>query len=566
MIRFIGTTILAFALTVIIWTMGKVPAGANTGSVAFDQTVVANGYSFTTLALGPDGRLYVGTVSGEILRYPINSNGTLGTPTLINTIITANGGEYRAIIGIAFDPAATSDNLLLWVSNNGPYIGPGAPDWSGRVSLLSGPNLENLQDYVVQLPRSYIDHMTNGLDFGPDGALYVTQGSNSAMGAADNTWGNRPERLLNAAVLRIDPAAITNPPLDVKTEAGGTYDPFAPNAPVTIYASGVRNAYDLVWHSNGQLYVPTNGSASGGNTPQSPNPLPEACATRRIDLALNGPYTGPQVPGITNVSQTQNDFLFRVVQFGYYGHPNPTRCEWVMNGGNPTAGSDPAQVNQYPVGTLPDRNWRGFSFDFGQHFSPNGVIEYHYGAFGGYLQGKILVIRYSGGDDIIVLTPGGPNGDIIASETAIPGFTNLANPLDLVENPANGFLYVAEFSLALGQIRLLRPLESATPSPTPTRTPTATPSLTHTPTATLTDTPSPTPTATPPLTHTPTATLTDTPSPTPTATPPLTNTPTITPLPTMTATASPPAFFVYLPAVSVSNQPPMIQLLCPTLR
>jgi hypothetical protein len=54
-----------------------------------------------------------------------------------------------------------------------------------------------------------------------------------------------------------------------------------------------------------------------------------------------------------------------------------------MNGGNPTGGNDPAQVVEYPVGTLPDRNWRGFAFDFGEHFSPNGIVEYKNNAFGG---------------------------------------------------------------------------------------------------------------------------------------------------------------------------------------
>ena len=40
-------------------------------------------------------------------------------------------------------------------------------------------------------PRSVKDHETNSLAFGPDGALYLTQGANNAMGAADSTWGNR---------------------------------------------------------------------------------------------------------------------------------------------------------------------------------------------------------------------------------------------------------------------------------------------------------------------------------------------------------------------------------------
>jgi hypothetical protein len=306
-----------------------------------------------------------------------------------------------------------------------------------------------VQDYVVELPRSTKDHVTNGIDFGPDGALYTLQGSNSAMGAPDNTWGNRPERLLTAAVIRVDVAAITNPPVNVRTEDGGTYDPFAPGAPVTIFASGTRNPYDLVWHSNGQLYVPTNGSASGGNTPATPANLGD------VPTRLDGAYTGGVVPPINGVSQTQNDFLFRCVQGGYYGHPNPTRGEYVMNGGNPTASSDPAQVNQYPEGTLPDPNYRGFAYNFLNNKSPNGVIEYQSNTFGGALAGKLLVVRYSGGDDIIVLTPGGANLDIIDAETGITGFTGFSNPLDLCENTANGDIYVSEYGS--GEITLLRP-------------------------------------------------------------------------------------------------------------
>ena len=349
------------------------PAGA---AVTFEKVSLASatGKPFTSVAMGPDGKLYAGTLTGEIVRFPLNSNGTTGTAEVITSVQAANGGSQRMLIGLAFDPAATAGNLVLWVSHSA-YAFTGGPDWTGKVTRLSGPNLATVQDYVVGLPRSARDHLTNSLAFGPDGALYFTQGSNSGMGAPEAIWENRPERKLTAAVLRMDPAAITTPPVDVKTEEGGTYDPFAPLAPVKIYASGIRNAYDLVWHTNGQLYVPTNGSNQGSNTPATPTPLPASCLTR-IDSAANGPYTGPQVPGLSNVAQSQDDFLFRVVQNGYYGHPNPQRCEWVLNGGNPTAGPDTAEVTAYPTGVQPDRNWRGSAFDFGLHGSTDGVIEY----------------------------------------------------------------------------------------------------------------------------------------------------------------------------------------------
>ena len=443
------------ALAFLTSLMLAAPAEA---AVRFEKVSLATATAkpFTSLAVGPDGKLYAGTLTGDIVRFPLNPDGTTGTAEVITSVRAANGGSQRMLIGLAFDPAATAGDPVLWVTHSA-YAFSGGPDWTGKVTRLSGPDLDTVQDYVVGLPRSARDHLTNSLAFGPDDALYVIQGGNSAMGGADAAWENRPERALSAAVLRIDPEAIAAPPLDVKTEEGGTYDPFAPLAPVKIHASGVRNAYDLVWHTNGRLYVPTNGSAPGGSTPASPASLPAACLTR-IDSGMNGPYTGPQVPGLSNVAEVQNDFLFRVVQNGYYGHPNPQRCEWVMNGGNPTAGTDPAQVTAYPVGTQPDRNWRGAAFDFGRHRSPDGVIEYRQDTFGGALQGKLLVVRYSQGDDIIALTPGGPDMDIVDSQTGIEGFTGFADPLDLVENLATGALYVSEYGAQ--KITLLRPIES----------------------------------------------------------------------------------------------------------
>lgn len=125
-----------------------------------------------------------------------------------------------------------------------------------------------------------------------------------------------------------------------------------------------------------------------------------------------------------------------------------------MNGGNPTAGADPAEVVQYPVGTPPDRNYRGAAYDFGTHRSPNGIVEYRGGAFEGALQGSLIVARYAQGDDLIVLEPG-PSGEIASARTGLPGMTGFGNPVDLVEDRATGNLYVAE--IGAQRITLLRP-------------------------------------------------------------------------------------------------------------
>ncbi|MBN3873765.1 Ig-like domain-containing protein [Nostoc sp. JL33] len=439
----------------------KAPSLSN---ISFEQISLPNvpAKPYTTVSIGPDNKLYAATLQGEILRFPINANGTLGKPQTISSLQTANGGN-RTIIGMHFDPSSTNaSNLILWVTNNYYWNGTvNAPEWSGKITRLSGSNLETVQDYVVDLPRSSRDHQTNSIEFKPNQpkVLYVLQGSNNSTGAPNNAWSNRPERLLSAAVLRVDLSKITSLPLSVKTEDGGTYNPFKAGAAVTIFASGIRNGYDLVWHTNGQLYVPTNGSAAGGNTPNTPIPLPLACQNR-IDKATNRAYTSPSVPSLKNIG-TQRDYLFRVVKNGYYGHPNSKRCEWVLNGGNPTAATDPGEVKEYPIGTLPDRNWKGIAFDFGEHFSPNGIIEYRSNVLGGKLQGKLLVTRYSAGKDIIVLTPGGAKLNIVDFQTGITGFTGFnPSPLDLVENPTNGHIYVAQLNegTGMGKITLLRPL------------------------------------------------------------------------------------------------------------
>ncbi|MEU8242408.1 Ig-like domain-containing protein [Actinoplanes missouriensis] len=440
----------AFAPYSIVFTTGS--GGGTGGPIAFDKTVgVATGAAFTTVVTGPDGRLWAGTLDGRIFRFPINADGTLGTPAIITAVrdnasaLGLAGAPARTVIGLAFDPGSSD----LWVTDNYQYVGPlNVPDWSGRVGRLSGPGWTTYTPVVTGLPRSVKDHETNSLAFGPDGALYLSQGANNAMGAPDSTWGNRPEQLLSAAILRLDltrlPATL---PLNAQTAGGGSYDPYATGAPLTLHATGVRNAYDLVWHRNGHLYAPTNGSAAGGNTPATPAPLPAACARRG--------YTGPVVPALTGVPTAETDYVFDVKPGRYYGHPNPARCEWVLAGGNPTTAVDPFEVPAYPVGTPPDPNFDlAGTYDAGLHASANGVIEYRGTAFGGALDGKLLVVRYSAGQDIQTFDVAS-SGALSNRVTGRPGLTGFSQPLDVTEHLATGNLYVTE--LGANRITLLKP-------------------------------------------------------------------------------------------------------------
>lgn len=446
----------AFRPHSVVFTTGTAaPPG---GPIAFDKVVTGStAAQYTSLSVGPDGKLYAATLTGRIYRYTIANDGTLTAPQAIDTVRTHatlagwSGAPNRTVIGMAWDPAATATDLKLWITDNQAYLGPDVPDWTSAIATLSGPDLGSYGSVVVGLPRSVKDHETNSLAW-HGGTLYVTQGSMNAMGATEGTW-KRPEHLLSAAVLALDPAKLGVLPLDVKTEAGGTYDPYAAGAPLTIHATGIRNAYDLVWHRNGHLYAPTNGSAAGGAVPAAVVPAPAQCATRRID---GTPWTGPAATGIASNGQPETDYVFDVAPGRYYGHPNPTRCEWVLNGGNPTAGADAVQVDAYPVGTLPDRNWDPAGiWNPGLHASSNGAVEYVGTAFfGGALDGDLLVVRYNANQDVVVLQLDGA-GKIVAQTTGLPGLTGFDDPLDITVHVPTGRLYVAE--LGGQRITLLRP-------------------------------------------------------------------------------------------------------------
>ncbi len=438
--------------------------GVNFEKVLIPQASGDNGKYFASLVVH-DGYLWTTTVGQGMYRYEILDDGTLGPEQDLGVL------QGRAAIGLVFDEDVPT---RAWVTHATANTNNESARIGSKVSIVDFSDVDApvVTDVIINLPRSQKDHLSNSLAYGPDGDLYFLQGSNQAAGDTDSAWGARGETQLTAALLHFDPddvlaEAAANGPIDVATEeVGGSYDPFDANALLKIYATGIRNAFDLVWHSNGHIYVPTNGTAAGGSSPgidassmtmQSDDSrnaqtgfdqgtdVSDVCAERRID---GQPYTGGDVEPITG-HPTQLDYLFDVEEGGYYGHPNPTRCEWVLNDGS----DSPQNTGRlYPPGTEADPNYRGFAYNFDFNKSPNGAIEYKSDTFGGELAGRLMVVRFSNNDDILTMQVA-PDGSVLGAQPGsdIGGFSGgYADPLEVTEdtevNPGN--LYINQYNRA----------------------------------------------------------------------------------------------------------------------
>ena len=225
-----------------------------TGQPEFERGTLSLGIQEpTSLAFGPDGRLYIASET-KIVALTLDA----GTNAVLATEQIATGLE--GVLGIAFDPAATT--LALYASRQEPGATPG---YQGAVSVFTAPTWERT-DVITGLPSSapLLNHLTNGFAFDAAGRLFIAQGSNTDAGIPDPPGDELywPESPLSAAILV---ASIHAPGFD----GALTYDP--PGEPVdhnvdlvsgdvAVYAPGLRNAYDLVLHSNGHIYATENGA------------------------------------------------------------------------------------------------------------------------------------------------------------------------------------------------------------------------------------------------------------------------------------------------------------------
>ena len=497
-------------------------------AVSFTTQAVVSGLSNpTTLQFGPDGRLYVAQQDGLIQIYDVTqpvpgqwSAVQAETLSLIKNIPNHNDDGSlntsitdRQVTGILV--TGTAANPVIYVTSSDPRIGEfgdvNLDTNSGILSKLTwdGSNWSKV-DLIRGLPRSEENHSPNGMVLSADGTkLYLAQGGNTNSGAPSDFFSNAPEYALTAATLEIDLVAleaISNkvftyapgvtstykydlPTLDDPTvsnngaagnETAGGLDvggPFGGNdglnqailpadAPLRIFATGLRNAYDIVLTQSGELFTVDNGSNQflGG--------VPILDANGKPTNQFNG--GGVDSP----------DFLYLLADGSYYGHPDPTRGNQtgaVLSYGN---GSQPQVIATIPnaAAAVPSslqiapgfvidpskftssaaRLAQEGQFTVGQQSlaqfgaSTNGLMEYTATSFNGEITGDLITASFDGTLKLIQLAPDG---------VTVQGVTTLATPggtpLDVVQGPG-GSIWVAQ--IGAGQILALTPSSQASAS------------------------------------------------------------------------------------------------------
>ncbi len=319
----------------------------------------------SSLAFGPDRKLYVGTQFGEIWTLTLDDNFNV-VNSQVSTVIKDNDTS-KNILGIAFNPLNTDPaNPKLYISHSHLFHG-GTDPYSGKISIMSGTNLQNKNTIITGLPVSDHDHGVNGMTFGQNGELYIQVGGETNAGIPDPALGNLDEKKFSAGtmVAHIErPNFNGNITYDSSGNQTGGMD-------VENYADGFRNPFDIVFHSNGNLYGTDNGpNLSFGKASTS-------CTTDAPD---------PEGPDEINL----------IVKGKYYGHPNRFRGQANSEECIFHLSSEPStSTYTAPLATVPS--------------STDGLMEYTANTFAGQLKGHLIAAKWNKALYDLTLTSDGQN-------------------------------------------------------------------------------------------------------------------------------------------------------------
>lgn len=325
----------------------------------------------TAAVWAPDGKLYVASLDGRITALAFDESYDLVSQTIFAGVSGLSNHDTLALTVNPFDPPAP---VKLYVGHGDHYVNGGVTPttfspYTGQISVLTGPGFASPVPLVTGLPVSNHDHAINGIAFDNNGDLLISVGSMTNAGVAAFGSGDLPESPLSAAIVK---ARLSKPGFNgalhyVETLSGlpnddqryGEIVDLAPGADVEVHASGLRNAYGLVYTTQGRLYATDNGPNVGFG-PASIGPQQQA----------TDPY---------------DDDELNLIEWGnYYGSPNRNR------------GRTDARQNVYYAGLTGPPSIPGTFTQMISWMPPSsdGIDEYRAKTFQGQLRGSLIVQEF----------------------------------------------------------------------------------------------------------------------------------------------------------------------------
>jgi glucose/arabinose dehydrogenase len=205
-----------------------------------DQAFGVTFSSGTAMAFAPDGRLFALSQSGTLRILQPN-----GAATSALSIGVNSSGE-RGLLGIAFDPAFTSNGYiyLYHTVNTAPVH-----NRVTRYTVVGNTINASTAQLIVQLDNlsGATNHNGGALNFGPDGKLYIAVGDN-ANSANAQSLSNRLGKMLR---LNADGTIPADNPSSFPGISGTTS-----GANRAIWAVGLRNPYTFAFNpANGVMFI-----------------------------------------------------------------------------------------------------------------------------------------------------------------------------------------------------------------------------------------------------------------------------------------------------------------------
>ena len=364
----------------------------------------------TRVTWGPDGRLYVGTLIGRIYVLTVDENYEV---VEYEQLVGVSDQTSHLLLGLAFNPAQNGPDVLylahgtINAQGGKCHEGRDAP-YTGKISLLTAPNYDELTPLITGLPVSNHDHAINGIEFDTEGNLYVMVGGNTNAGIVDCALGELDESPLSAAMIKA-PVLKNGFKGDIRyvnrfngeedmDQKNGLDAEVVPGADIEVYATGFRNAYDLVFTQSGHLYVTDNG----------PN------------IAFGARSTGANTTG---AAAAHGDELLYITKGSYYGHPNRNRGRL-----------DDRQNKYYG---LTEASIPGVFEQTIQKLaaSSNGIDEYRSNTFNGALRGQLIIQQFNKVTYNVKLNPDGKTVDKLFS-SVIPAM----GALDIIVGPGGALI------------------------------------------------------------------------------------------------------------------------------